>query len=125
MIRAAGGMRVLAFCAAMCAALPAAALTPAAAEFIALVKKLEPVLCQKTKLRHEILVAQTEQDTQHAAQLRARYAALERDPQTARLEKRLAELQELITDEQGRIRDSSDLEAISAQQREAYARCQY
>jgi hypothetical protein len=106
------------------AAQPARAVTPAAEEFMAIVAKLEPVLCEKRKLRREILIAQTDSDAKRAAELRARYAALERQPETAKLEQRLAELQKRITGADGRIRDPEDFAAITAQQREAYARCE-
>jgi len=106
------------------ATLPARAVTPAGEEFKAIVKQLEPVLCEKRKLRREILEAQAAQNTLRVAELRAHYAALERDPETARLERRLGELEKRITDGQGRVRDPDDFQAISAQQREAYARCE-
>jgi hypothetical protein len=103
---------------------PAHAVTPAAMEFMAIVTKLEPVLCEKRKLRREILIAQTDHDAKRVAELRARYADIERRPETAKLEQRLGELQKRITDADGRIRDPDDFAAITAQQREAYARCE-
>ena len=103
---------------------PARAVTPAAEEFMAIVKQLEPVLCEKRKLRREILTAQAAQNTLRVAELRAHYAALERDPETVKLERRLGELEKRITDDRGRVRDPDDFQAISAQQREAYARCE-
>ena len=103
---------------------PRLRLKAAAGEFIAIVKKLVRVLCEKRKLRREILDAQAAQNTLRVAALRAHYAALGRDPETARLERRLGELEKRITDGQARVRDPEDFQAISAQQREAYARCQ-
>jgi len=105
-------------------ALPARAVTPAAEEFMVIVKKLEPVLCERRKLRRDILMAQAEQNTIRTAELRARYAALGRDPQTAKLEQRLGELQLQVTDDKGHVRDPDDLRAIGEQQRELYARCE-
>jgi hypothetical protein len=106
------------------AATPARAVTPAAEEFMAIVAKLEPVLCEKRKLRRDLLIAQTGHDDKRVAELRARYADIERRPETAKLEERLGELQKRITGADGRIRDPDDFAAITAQQREAYARCQ-
>lgn len=106
------------------AATPARAVTPAAEEFMAIVTKLEPVLCEKRKLRREILIAQTDHDAKRVAELRARYAAIERQPETAKLELRLGELQKRITGADGRIRDPDDFRAITDQQRMAYYRCE-
>ncbi len=106
------------------AAQPARAVSPAAEEFMAIVTKLEPVLCEKRKLRREILIAQTDHDVKRVAELRARYAVIERQPETASLEQRLGELEKRITDDQGRIRDPDDFRAISEQQRLAFYRCE-
>jgi hypothetical protein len=105
-------------------AFPARAITPAAEEFMAIVAKLEPVLCEKRKLRREIVIAQTDNDAKRVAELRARYADIERQPQTAKLEQRLGELQKRITGADGRIRDPDDFRAITDQQRMAYYRCE-
>jgi hypothetical protein len=51
--------------------------------------------------------------------LRQRFAALDRDPATAKLQQRLAQL---VTRVQSSA-DPQDLAAISAQHREAYYRC--
>ncbi len=102
---------------------PAAALTPEAKEFMAISKQLEPVQCDKRKLRREIALAQAEGRNADAKKLRAKFEALNRDPQTARQEKRLAELQRRILDGKGAARDPEDLDAISRQQREAFYRC--
>ena len=97
---------------------PAWALTPAAQEFMSIAKQLEPVHCEKRKLRRELALAEVEGETARARELRARFGELDRDPKTARLEKRLADLQRRMT------LDSEDLDAISRQQREAYHRCE-
>jgi hypothetical protein len=96
----------------------AAALTPAAQEFMAISKKLEPVHCEKRKLRRELALAQAE--GRDPAALRERFAALDRDPKTARLEKRLAELQPKVSSSP----DPEDLSAVSRQHREAFYRCE-
>jgi hypothetical protein len=99
-------------------ALPAYALSPEAEEFIAVSKQLERVQCEKQKLRREIALAEIEKrDTK---ELRARFSKLDRDPQTARLEKRLADLEPRLV----RSRDSDDLNAVSRQRREAFYRCE-
>jgi hypothetical protein len=104
-------------------ATPAAALSPAAQEFMAVTEQLEPVHCDKRRLRREIALAQAEGRDADAKRLRAKFEKLSRDPQTARLEKRLGELQRLMVDASGAPRDPEDLEAISRQQRDAYYRC--
>jgi hypothetical protein len=102
---------------------PAGALTPEAKEFMAISKQLEPVQCEKRQLRRAIALAQTEGRDEDAKKLRAKFEALNRDPQTARQEKRLGELQRRILDAKGVARDPEDLDAISRQQREAFYRC--
>jgi hypothetical protein len=52
--------------------------------------------------------------------LRERFAALDRDPRTAKLEKRLGELEPRIR----RSTDPEDLAAISRQNTEAFYRCE-
>ena len=99
------------------AALPAHALSPEAEEFIAISRQLESVQCEKQKLRREIALAEIEK--RDAKELQARFAKLDRDPQTARLEKRLADLEPRLV----RSRDSEDLNAVSRQRREAFYRC--
>ncbi len=94
------------------------ALTPAAREFMQISKDLEPVHCEKRKLRREIALAQVQQ--QDVGAMKRRFAALDRDPKTAKLEKRLAELQPRIQ----KSTDPEDLEAISAQHRDAFYRCE-
>jgi hypothetical protein len=94
------------------------ALSPDAREFMALAKQLEPVHCEKRKLRREIALAEAQ--GQDARALKRRFAALGREPQTARLEKRLGELEPRVSGS----RDPEDLAAISRQQREAFYRCE-
>ena len=89
-----------------------------AREFIEIAKKLEPLQCEKRKLRREIALAQAEQ--RDAKALRERFGVLDRDPKTAKLEKRLGELQPRIA----RSSDPEDLDAISRQHREAFYRCE-
>lgn len=96
----------------------ALSLSPDAREFIDITAKLEAVQCEKRRLRREIALAEVEK--KDARELRKRFSALDRDPKTARLEKRLAELEP-------RLRESSDpedLPAISRQQVEAFYRCE-
>jgi len=110
-------MRLL-LCIACLAPLPGLALTPDAREFIDITAKLEPVQCEKRKLRREITLAEVEKkDTR---ELRKRFSALDRDPKTARMEKRLAELEPRLR----RSADPEDLPAISRQQVEAFYRCE-
>jgi hypothetical protein len=103
--------------------LPAWALSPEAREFMKITKELEPVHCEKRKLRRSLALAEIERRDAEAKDLRARFAALDRDPKTARLEKRLGELERRMSDGKGGTRDPEDLEAISVHQREAYHRC--
>ncbi len=86
---------------------------------MAIAKELEPVHCQKRQLRRQIALAEAERRDDEAKTLRGRFAALSRDPKTARLEKRLAELEPRLT----RSSDPEDLPAISRQQRDAFYRC--
>jgi ATP/maltotriose-dependent transcriptional regulator MalT len=95
----------------------ASALSPEAKEFMTITGKLEPVQCDKRKLRREIALAEAENRSSGA--LRERFAALNRDARTAKLERRLAELEPKLE----RSSDPEDLAAISRQQREAFYRC--
>ncbi|MGH8705829.1 MAG: hypothetical protein ACREUO_10480 [Burkholderiales bacterium] len=104
-------------------AAPAQALTPEAKEFIEVTQKLEPVQCEKRKLRRAIALAEAERRDADAKELRARFDTLNRDRETARLEKRLAELERRISNGRGGTRDAEDLEAISFQQRRAFYAC--
>ncbi|HXM83957.1 MAG TPA: hypothetical protein VN929_18830 [Burkholderiales bacterium] len=98
------------------------ALTPDAQEFISITKQLEPLQCEKRKLRREIALAEAERrDTKD---LRARFAALDRDPKTSKLEKRLGELERRISNGKGGTIDPDDLQAISRQQVETFYRCE-
>jgi hypothetical protein len=99
---------------------PLFALSPAAQEFMAISKDLEPVQCEKRRLRRAIALAEAEQREGDARALRKRFAGLDADPKTARLEKRLAQLQPRVSGSS----DPEDLAAISRQQREAFYRCE-
>jgi len=105
------------------AATPALAISPAAQEFLDLSKKLEPVQCEKRKLRRELALAEVERDADKSKALRAKFEALNGDRETARMEKRLAELEPRILDKDGKARRPEDLDAISLQRREAFYRC--
>ena len=98
---------------------PVFALSPAAQEFMNISKQLEPVQCQKRKLRREIALAEAEQRDAEVRTLRKKFAGLDADARTARLEKRLAELEPRVS----RSSDPEDLPAVSLQQREAFYRC--
>ena len=104
-----------------CAAL---ALTPEAQEFIDLSARLEPVQCEKRKLRRAIVLAEVERRDADLKAMRARFAEINADPETARLESRLAVLSARVLDGQGRPRNAGDLDAISLQQRQAFYRCE-
>ena len=103
----------------MAVSAPVFGLSPAAQEFMAISKELEPVQCEKRRLRRQITLAQVERRDQDVRALRKRFAALDAEPKTARLEKRLAELEPRVS----RSSDPEDLPAISFQQREAFYRC--
>lgn len=119
----AGSVRALALLLAF-VPLGAGALTPQAEEFVRIARELEPLHCEKRKLRREIALADIEQRNAEGRELRERFRKLDRDPKTARLESRLAELERSISDGRGGTRDPEDLAAISQQQREAFYRCQ-
>ncbi|HEX9184785.1 MAG TPA: hypothetical protein VF876_16125 [Burkholderiales bacterium] len=115
----------LALAALLALAAPLAlALSPEAKEWLAITAKLEPVQCEKRQLRRQIVLAEAENRAADAKKLRARAAALGRDKETARLEKRLAALEARLLDSQGRPRNAEDLDAISLQQRQAFYRCE-
>ena len=82
-------------------------------------RQLEPVQCEKRHLRREMALAEAERRDADMKSLRRKFAGLNRDPNTAKLEKRLAELEPLLK----RSSDPEDLSAISFQQREAFYRC--
>ena len=97
---------------------PCWALSREAQEFIDIAKALEPLQCERRKLRREIALAEAERRDSSA--LRQRFSALDRDAKNAKLEKRLSELEPLVRSS----RDPQDLEAISRQHREAFYRCE-
>ena len=96
------------------------ALSPAAREFMDIARQLEPVQCEKRQLRREMALAEAERRDADIQSLRQKFAQLNRDPKTAKLEKRLAELEPRLK----RSSDPEDLPAISFQQREAFYRCE-
>jgi hypothetical protein len=100
--------------------IPAFALSAAAQEFMQISRELEPMQCEKRRLRRAIALAEVERRAEDVKSLRARFAQLDRDPKNARLEKRLAELEPRVKWSS----DPEDLAAISRQQREAFYRCE-
>ena len=96
------------------------ALSPAAREFMDISRELEPVQCEKRQLRRKMALAEAERRDADVKSLRARFAELNRNPKTAKLEKRLAALEPGLR----RSADPEDLPAISLQQREAFYRCE-
>jgi len=92
-------------------------LSPEAREFMDITSKLEPVQCEKRKLRRQIALAEIEK--RDAKDLRQRFSTLDRDPKVARLEKRLGELQPRLS----KSGDPEDLPAINRQRVEAFYRC--
>ena len=80
--------------------------------------KLETVQCEKRRLRREITLLEVEK--KDARELRKRFAALDRDPKTAKLEKRLAVLQPRLA----KSSDPEDLPAIDRQRVQAFYRCE-
>ena len=98
--------------------IPAFALSSDAREFMRIAGELETVHCEKRKLRREIALAEVQG---HGAKaLKERFARLDRDPKTAKLERRLAQLEPRVS----KSPDPEDLAAISRQQREAFYRCE-
>jgi hypothetical protein len=98
---------------------PAFALSAAAEEFMSISRELEPVQCEKRRLRRAIALAEVERRDGDIKSLRARFSRLDRDPKNAKLEKRLAELEPRVKYSS----DPEDLPAVSLQQREAFYRC--
>ena len=96
---------------------PVSALSPEAQEFMSIIKELEPVQCEKRKLRREIALAEIEK--RDPQDLRGKFAALNRDPRTAKLEKRLGELGPRLS----KSSDPDDLPALNRQRVEAFYRC--
>ena len=87
---------------------------------MAISRALEPLQCEKRRLRRQIALAQAERRGDDVEALRRKFAALDADPKTMKLEKRLAELEPRLR----RSSDPEDLPAISRQQREAFYRCE-
>jgi len=82
--------------------------------------ELEPVQCEKRKLRRAIALAEVERRDDEVRSLRQRFAALDREPKTARMESRLAQLEPPLQ----RSSDPEDLKAINRQRVEAFYRCE-
>jgi hypothetical protein len=106
------------------AATPVAAMTPEGREFADILKQLEPVHCEKRKLRREIAMAQVEDRKDDVKTLRERFAQINAEPRTAKLERRLAQLEPRLNSGKGAPRDPEDLEVISRQRRDAFYRCE-
>jgi len=102
------------------ASLPVHALSTAAREFMKITTELEPVQCEKRKLRRAIALAEVERRDDDVRSLRQRFASLDRDPKTARLERRLAQLEPRLE----KSSDPEDLKAINRQRVEAFYRCE-
>jgi hypothetical protein len=96
----------------------ALSLSPEAREFMDITAKLEAVQCERRRLRREITLAEVEK--KDARELRKRFAALDRDPKNARLEKRLAALEPRLA----KSSDPEDLPAIDRQRVQAFYRCE-
>jgi hypothetical protein len=111
---------VVAFLLASLLCVPAFALSQAAKEFMKITTELEPVQCEKRKLRRAIALAEIERRDEDVRSLRQRFAALDRDPKTARMERRLAELEPRLE----KSSDPEDLSAINRQRVEAFYRCE-
>ncbi|OGA40929.1 MAG: hypothetical protein A3G28_07810 [Betaproteobacteria bacterium RIFCSPLOWO2_12_FULL_68_19] len=102
------------------ASLPVHALSAAAREFMKITAELEPVQCEKRKLRRAIALAEVERRNDDVRSLRQRFASLDRDSKTARLERRLAQLEPRLE----KSSDPEDLKAINRQRVEAFYRCE-
>jgi hypothetical protein len=96
--------------------LEALALSSAAEEFMRITEQIEPMQCQKRQLRRQIVMAEAEKRDADARKLREDFSKLDRDPKTAKLERRLAELEKSITQD--------DLPAINRQHVEGFYRCE-
>lgn len=104
--------------------LPVLALSPAAKEFMEISAQLEPVQCEKRRLRRALVLAEVERRDADLKKMRARVAEINADSETTRLEKRLAVLEARLVDSRGQARSAEDLDAISFQQRQAFYRCE-
>ena len=113
-------MRLLVLALGVAVGLPAQGLSKYADEFMAITQELEPVHCEKRKLRRAIALAEAERRDADAKAARDRFAKLDTDPKVARLEKRLAELEPFLQ----RSPDPEDLRTINQQRVEAFYRCE-
>src|SRR3954469_3152377 len=100
--------------------LAAHALSTSAREFMAFTQKLEAMQCEKRKLRREIALAEAEHRDADERTLKKQFSELNRNPETAPLEKRLARLEPRLK----KSSDPEDLPAISRQRVEAFYRCE-
>jgi hypothetical protein len=112
-------VRLLALALALLLPATALPLSREAKEFMDITGRLEPVQCEKRRLRRDIALAEVEGRDAEVRKLRERFAALDRDPATARMERRLGELQPVLE----RSPDPEDLKAINRQRVEAFYRC--
>jgi hypothetical protein len=112
-------MRSWVFAVLLLVPFPGLALSNEAQEFMKISGELETVQCEKRKLRRELALAEVEGREADVRTLRERFAGLDRDPQTAKLERRLAELQPRLE----RSSDPEDLRAVNRQRVEAFYRC--
>jgi hypothetical protein len=103
---------------------PSWGLSPEANEFMEITKKLEPMQCQKQRLRREIMLAGAERRSADEQKLKAQFRALDKDPKTSSLENRLAALERRMSNGKGGTLDPEDLPAISRQRLEAFYRCE-
>ena len=117
-------MKRLAFVLALLVAAPARALSDEAKEFMAITEQLEPVQCEKRKLRRELAMAQVEGEETRVRLLQKRFETLNADPRTAQLEKRLAVLEKRMSNGRGGTLDPEDLDQISLQQRRMFYLCE-
>jgi hypothetical protein len=112
-------LKGLGFAVFLALAAPSWALSPQAREFMEITKTLQPVQCEKRKLRRAIAFAEAERRDDDARALRQKFAALNKDPKTAKLEKRLARLEPRLE----KSSDPEDLQAINRQRVEAFYAC--
>ena len=98
---------------------PSFGLSRDAQEFMAITKELEPVQCEKRRLRRQITLAEVEHRDDEARKLKKRFYDVDKDAKTAKLEKRLAQLGPRLE----KSSDPEDLRTINRQRVEAFYRC--
>jgi hypothetical protein len=111
-------VRKLLLAACLCAPAVCLPLSKEAEEFMRITKELEPVQCEKRQLRRKIALAEIEK--RDAKPLHQRFAQLNRDPRTTKLEKRLGVLGSRLQ----ASADPDDLPTINRQRVEAFYRCE-